>query len=149
MCLISVIKDRSNPLAGNNNLTSFSEIYARAAYTWNPTVQCALPTSAWAGGCANWSLRPTACGWRTPTLPPSAGAARNPTYSAWVWSLSPLWLGDVWRTSYLCWEKRVNAQTIYFPENLAFCFQLCTVAHFVGFLPLPWFSCSLVFFPYK
>ncbi len=32
--------------------------------------------------------------------------------------------------------------------NLAFCFQLCTVAHFVGYLQLPWFSCSLVFFPF-
>ncbi len=43
---------------------------------------------------------------------------------------------------------RVYAQTIYYWENLAFCLQLCTVAHFVGFLPLPWFSCSLDFFPY-
>ena len=41
-----------------------------------------------------------------------------------------------------------TAQTIYYQENLAFCVQLCTVAHFQGFLSLPWFSCSLVFFPY-
>jgi hypothetical protein len=34
----------------------------------------------------------------------------------------------------------VYAQTTYKQENLAFCFQLCTVAHFVGFLLLPWFS---------
>jgi hypothetical protein len=46
-------------------------------------------------------------------------------------------------------EPRVHAQTIYYQENLAFCFQLCTVAHFVGYLPLPWFSCTLVFFPYR
>ncbi len=44
---------------------------------------------------------------------------------------------------------RVYAQTSFCQENLAFCFQLCTVTHFVGFLPLPWFSCSLVFFPYS
>jgi hypothetical protein len=44
---------------------------------------------------------------------------------------------------------RVYAQTSFYQENLAFCFQLCTVTHFVGFLPLPWFSCSLVFFPYS
>ncbi len=41
---------------------------------------------------------------------------------------------------------RVHAQTIYYQENLAFCFQLCTVAHFVGFLLLSWFSSSLGFF---
>jgi len=29
-----------------------------------------------------------------------------------------------------------DAQTIYYQKNLAFCFQLCTVAPFVGFLPL-------------
>jgi hypothetical protein len=40
-------------------------------------------------------------------------------------------------------------QTTYNQESLAFCFQLCTVAHFVGFLLLPWFSSSLVFFPYS
>jgi hypothetical protein len=45
--------------------------------------------------------------------------------------------------------QRVYAQTSFYQENLAFCFQLCTVTHFVGFLPLPWFSCSLVFFPYS
>ena len=45
--------------------------------------------------------------------------------------------------------QRVYAQTTYNQENLAFCFQLCTVAHFVGFLLLPWFSSSLVFFPYS
>ncbi len=44
---------------------------------------------------------------------------------------------------------RVYAQTSFYQENLAFCFQLCTVTHFVGFPPLPWFSCSLVFFPYS
>jgi len=44
---------------------------------------------------------------------------------------------------------RVHAQTTYNQENLAFCFKLCTVTHLVGFLPLPWFSCSLVFFPYS
>ena len=44
---------------------------------------------------------------------------------------------------------RVHAQTTYNQENLAFCFQLCTVAHFVGLLLLPWFSSSLVFFPYS
>jgi hypothetical protein len=27
---------------------------------------------------------------------------------------------------------RVHAQTIYYQESLAFCFQLCTVTHFVG-----------------
>jgi hypothetical protein len=37
----------------------------------------------------------------------------------------------------------------FLSRKLAFCFQLCTVTHFVGFLPLPWFSCSLVFFPYS
>ncbi len=37
----------------------------------------------------------------------------------------------------------------FLSRNLAICFQLCTVTHFVGFLPLPWFSCSLVFFPYS
>ncbi len=47
------------------------------------------------------------------------------------------------------WVPRVYAQTSFYQENLAFCFQLCTVTHFVGFLPLPWFSCSLVFFPYS
>ncbi len=50
------------------------------------------------------------------------------------------------------WEPivlRVYAQTSFYQENLAFCFQLCTVMHFVGFLPLPWFSCSLFFFPYS
>ncbi len=46
-------------------------------------------------------------------------------------------------------EQRVHAQSIYYQENLAFCFQLCTAAHFVGYLPLPWFSCSLVVFPYR
>jgi hypothetical protein len=40
---------------------------------------------------------------------------------------------------------RVYAQTSFYQENLAFCFQLCTVTHFVGFLLLPWFSSSLVF----
>jgi hypothetical protein len=40
---------------------------------------------------------------------------------------------------------RVYAQTIFYQENLAFCFQLCTVTHLVGFLPLPWFSFSLFF----
>ena len=44
---------------------------------------------------------------------------------------------------------RVHAQTTYNQENLAFCFQLCTVAHFVGLLLLPWFSSSLVVFPYS
>jgi hypothetical protein len=44
-------------------------------------------------------------------------------------------------------DQRVYAQTSFYQENLAFCFQLCTVTHFVGFLLLPWFSCSLVFFP--
>jgi hypothetical protein len=44
---------------------------------------------------------------------------------------------------------RVHAQTIYYQENLAFCFQLCTVAHFLGYLPLTWFSCFLVFFLYR
>ncbi len=44
---------------------------------------------------------------------------------------------------------RVHAQTTYNQENLAFCFQLCTVAHLVGLLLLPWFSSSLVFFPYS
>jgi hypothetical protein len=39
-------------------------------------------------------------------------------------------------------DQRVYAQTTYNQENLAFCFQLCTVAHFVGFLMLPWFSSS-------
>ncbi len=42
---------------------------------------------------------------------------------------------------------RVYAQTICNPENQGFCFQLCTVAHFIGILLLPWFSCSLVYFP--
>jgi hypothetical protein len=46
-------------------------------------------------------------------------------------------------------ELRVYAQTTYNQENLAFCFQLCTVPHFVGFQLLPWFSSSLVFFPYS
>ncbi len=46
-------------------------------------------------------------------------------------------------------DQRVHAQTTYNQENLAFCFQLCTVAHFVGLLLLPWFSSSLVFFPYS
>ncbi len=46
-------------------------------------------------------------------------------------------------------SRRVYAQTSFYQENLAFCFQLCTVTHFVGFLPLPWVSCSLVFFPYS
>ncbi len=45
--------------------------------------------------------------------------------------------------------RRVHAQTTYNQENLAFCFKLCTVTHFVGFLPLPWFSSSLVVFPYS
>jgi hypothetical protein len=41
---------------------------------------------------------------------------------------------------------RVYEQTSFYQENLAFCFQLCTlVTHFVGFLLLPWFSSSLVF----
>ncbi len=44
---------------------------------------------------------------------------------------------------------RVYAQTSFYQENLTFCFQLCTVTHFIGFLPLPWFSCSFVFFPYS
>jgi hypothetical protein len=36
--------------------------------------------------------------------------------------------------------RRVYSQTIYYQENLAFCFQLCTVAQFIGgFLSLPWF----------
>ena len=56
-------------------------------------------------------------------------------------------------TIYLCTHtfvvQRVHAQTTYNQENLAFCFQLCTVAHFVGLLLLPWFSSSLVFFPYS
>ncbi len=46
-------------------------------------------------------------------------------------------------------ELEVHAQTSFYQENLAFCFQLCTVTHFVGFLLLPWFSCSLVFLPYS
>ncbi len=50
---------------------------------------------------------------------------------------------------YQCIDQRVHAQTTYIQENLAFCFQLCTVAHFVGLLLLPWFSSSLVFFPYS
>jgi hypothetical protein len=35
---------------------------------------------------------------------------------------------------------RVYAQTSFYQENLAVCFQLCTVTHFFGFLLLPWFS---------
>ncbi len=45
--------------------------------------------------------------------------------------------------------QRVYAQTSFYQENLAFSFQLCTVPHFLGFILLPWFSCSLVFFPYS
>jgi hypothetical protein len=42
-------------------------------------------------------------------------------------------------------EVHAHSQTIYYQENLAFCFQLCTV--YVGYLP--WFFCSLVFFLYR
>jgi hypothetical protein len=34
---------------------------------------------------------------------------------------------------------RVYAQTIYYQDSLAFWLKLCTFAHFIGFLPLPWF----------
>jgi hypothetical protein len=44
-------------------------------------------------------------------------------------------------------DLRSYSQTAYKPESQGFCFQLCTSAHFQGFLPLPWFSCFLVFSP--
>ncbi len=37
-----------------------------------------------------------------------------------------------------CKDLRVYAQTTCNPENQGFCFQLCTEADSVGFLPLPW-----------
>ncbi len=57
------------------------------------------------------------------------------------------------KPSFLCCRPtsmrtgRVYAQTTCNPENQGFCFQLCTVAHFIGILLLPWFSCSLFFLP--
>ncbi len=44
-----------------------------------------------------------------------------------------------------CMHRRVFIKKTWLS---AFCFQLCTVTHFVCFLPLPRFSRSLVFFPY-
>ncbi len=42
------------------------------------------------------------------------------------------------RRSLSCKGMRMYAQTTCNPENQGFCFQLCTVADSVGFLPLPW-----------
>jgi hypothetical protein len=33
-----------------------------------------------------------------------------------------------------------STDDLLFLKSLTFCFQLCTVAHFFGFMPLPWFS---------
>jgi hypothetical protein len=36
--------------------------------------------------------------------------------------------------------QRSYSQTVYKPKSQGFCSQLFTVAHFLHFLPLPWFS---------
>jgi hypothetical protein len=44
-------------------------------------------------------------------------------------------------------DLRSYAQTTYKPQSQGFYLQLCTAAHFLGFLPLPRSSCFFVFSP--
>jgi hypothetical protein len=77
------------------------------------------------------------CYARHPLLDPWILGGRGPPSLPLTWGYS--------HTGIQTWLLRVYAQTTCNQENLAFCFQLCTVTHFVGFLLclgflVPWFS---------